>query len=855
MSGTLFLFKKFILRHLWKNKLRTTLTFVGIALGVAILLAIQLANHTSLVKFKQSIDLVSGKANLEIVPTAAPSMRESITQNLSWVWTEDVQWTPFLEQTAIPGNGERLLIHVLGVDMLSDYPFRPFQFTENGKPDNTLDIFNKHQIYISQPLAQQLNVSMNSTTTLLINNTPRQFTIAGILKEKGLSQAYNGYLVLMDISNAQLIYNMAGKLNRLDFIVPKDKLTHIQQKLSSQIPVGTTIQRPKRRGQQVEKMLKAFQLNLMALSFIALLVAMFLIYNTMSISIIRRRQEIGTLRTLGVFKHQLLLLFGAEVLFQGIVGSLLGIGLGILLAQKAVEGVSSTVEVLYTGMPITGIELDPVLLLQVFVIGVSLTFIASLPPIIEAITVVPAEATRRGSIEPKITALSSTLPIISLGLFGLAFWAAQQPPVEGFPIFGHLASLLTVLGVALIMPKLLQILLKLIKPLLNYFFNAEGTIAVASLQGAIGRTSVAVASLMIAIAMTISLAVMIGSFRETVQLWVKQTIQADLWIEPLWRTVSSNRRLSPNLAKQIKQLEGIQLVDEFYEFPVIFDEQPANLATGNFKVLQQRGNLKFLSGESTATVINRALKTNGMLITETFAYKHNLTQGDSITIDTPIGKKSFTIEGVYYDYASEHGYMIIDRELYQDYYNDDSVTGIAVFLDKNIDADKKREEIIHLTDNGTLIKILTQQGLRQEVMRIFEETFSITYALHIISITVAILGILNALFALVLESKREFGILKYIGASTKQIYKIIIIEAGLLGFLGNITGLGVGLLLSVLLIYVINKQSFGWTIQFSIPWDFIVQTIILVMVTSILSGVIPARLASNILAPNVLREE
>ncbi len=860
MTGTRFLFRTFTLRHLLQNKLRNGLTIIGITLGVAILLAIQLANHTALEKFKQSVELVSGKANLEVVPTAAPTMKESIAVNIQWLWSEQDhseqgQWVPIIEQTALPGNGERLLIHVLGVDMLSDFQFRPFEFLSGSEPTDPLSIFNQNRIYISQPLAKHLKITVNEKTTLLIDDTVKEVTVAGILKSTGLSQAYSGNLILMDIGNAQSVYGLEGKINRLDLSVPKDKLETIQARLADQLPSSITVQQPKQRGQQIEKMLKAFQLNLMALSFIALLVAMFLIYNTMSISVLRRRHDIGTLRALGVFKRQILALFGLEVLFHGVLGSLLGLGLGIFLAHKAVSGISSTVEILYTGMPVTGIELNTALLWQAFIVGVGLTLVAAIPPVLEAISVQPAEVTRRGSTDTQIATMARWLPLGSLLLWGIAFWAAQQPPVEGFPVFGHLASLFTVLGVALLMPKLLQIILSLLKPLLSLCFKAEGTIAVASLRGALGRTSVAVASLMVAIAMTISLAVMIGSFRETVQLWVHQTIQADLWIEPLWRTVSSNRRLSPDLAEKIKQVSGVELVDQFYEFPVVYNGQPANLATGNFKVLQKRGNLKFLSGEPTQTVIERTLNNNGMLVTEAFAYKHQLKEKDKITLNTPAGEKTFSIEGIYYDYASEHGYMIIDRTLYQQYYNDNSVTGIAVFLEEGIDATAKQQEIMQLTHHTGLINIVTRQGLREEVMRIFEETFSITYALHIISITVAILGIMNALFAMVLESKREFGILKYIGASAKQIQKIVLVEAGLLGLLGNITGVLVGLLLSVLLIYVINKQSFGWTILFTIPWDFIGQTIALIMFAALISGILPARFASKTLAPNVLREE
>ncbi len=850
-----FLTRAFIVRNLMQNKLRLLLTILGIMLGVAILLAINLANHTSLERFKQSLDLVAGQTNLEISPVAAYDMDETLLFTLPWVWEKQGHFTPVIVQTAVPADGSRHLIYVLGVDMLADFRYRPFEWETTGQPGDPLDILKRNRVYVGHSFAKQNQLKIGNTLNLLIHDRQQSFEVAGILAEKGLSAAYDGNFIMMDIATAQTVFHMPGRINRVDLIVPTEQRAQVQQRLKKELPPGLQVTVPERQGQQAEKMLKAFQLNLMALSFIALLVAMFLIYNTMSISIIRRRTDIGTLRALGTARWQIMALFLSEALVQGIAGSLLGCGFGVFLATQAIKGVSSTVEILYTGMAVSGVEISGPILLQAFLLGVGLTVLSALPPVLEAASVSPAEATRRGSFESKVQNLSAILPVISLILWGLAYWAAQQPSVDGFPIYGHTASLLTVLGVALVMPWFLKYTLRLLKRPMKGLFGAEGRLAVENLQGALARTSVAVASLMVAIAMTVSLAVMIGSFRTTVKAWVQQSIQADIWIEPLWRKLNAKRRINPEVSKKIRSIEGIAYVDNFLEFPIEYNGQPANIAVGEFDVFAKKGNLQFLDGEATRDVMNRALKEDAVIVTETFAYHHHLKKGDTVTLETPQGPLTRPIAGIYYDYASEHGYIVMPWTLYRQHYEGNLLSGIAIYLEKGVQPETVRAEISQRLDNQTGLNIVTQQGLRQEVIRIFDQTFAITYALHVISITVALLGIMNALFALVLESRRDFGILKYLGATVQQIRRIVLIEAGLLGFLGNLAGLAVGFALSFLLINVINRQSFGWTIQFHWPLDFLVQTFALIMITAIISGLFPAHLAGKTLAPNALRDE
>ncbi|MBS1994524.1 MAG: FtsX-like permease family protein, partial [Cyanobacteria bacterium SZAS LIN-3] len=260
------------------------------------------------------------------------------------------------------------------------------------------------------------------------------------------------------------------------------------------------------------------------------------------------------------------------------------------------------------------------------------------------------------------------------------------------------------------------------------------------------------------------------------------------------------------------------------------------------------------SGRSSKEVCAKVVGMHCM-VSEPFAVRRGVKAGDSIALDTPRGKTSFFVDDVFYDYASDLGYVIIPRDTYKNLFGDDTVSNVAIYLDKGADLDKVRSDVLAAVSSNSLLTLSSTAELRKQAIIIFDRTFAITYALHTIAVTVAILSVMNALFALTLESKREFAILRYIGASRGQLSRVVYLQAALIGVFGNVGGIGLGYILSLLLVHVINKQSFGWSVQYSVPFDFIAQSTILVIVTAVLSAVVPAKMAARTLAPAAVRDE
>ncbi|MDX2086186.1 MAG: FtsX-like permease family protein [Candidatus Melainabacteria bacterium] len=878
------LFRQCNLRDLYRNRLRTTLTILGIALGVAVLLAIHLSSRAAVVHFEDSLVRVAGKSNLEIVSETGQPLSEAILPQLSWLWQVPSHYSPVLESTVAIQQGKHppnrpaesspdseslsaTLVPLLAVNMLADRQGQDREdqsspWAPGGEPTNLWDIFKPAHAYVGQQLARQQGLKRGQKMVVWANERAVSLTISGILSDEGLGGAYSGALVLMDMGPAQALLHMPGQLSRISLQVPEDQLESLQEKIQAQLPASWVVQRPERRGQQVGQLLRAYQLNLMALSFIALLVGAFLIYNTLSITVIRRRSEIGILRALGLLRWQVAALYLMEALWVGTLGSLLGLALGWWMAQGTLGAVSQTVQQLYTGQPVGHLRVEWTDFAWAFAWGMGFTLLAAICPVWEAATVAPAEASRRGSDESRLHRLSVRLSLLGVALGLLALWASIQPPVSDFPLFGFLAAFLLLLAAAACTPLLLQALLPPLSRLLSHYRGAQQGLATRMLFGALGRTSVAVASLAISVSMLVSLTVMIGSFRETVVQWVHQTLQADLFIQPAIRSLSRNTGfLHPATLSLVRQTPGVRAVDAFIERPIRFQGQQTYLGAGDFEVLGQYGRLPLLSGEPLSRLMQREqpkMEAKGWvptLVSESFALRFGVKAGQCIEIKSPTGLLTLGIMGIYTDFSSEQGYLVIPRSVYAKRFKDDSLSSLAVFLHPSADSQQVRQQFMRRLPRQSRLSIQTNRALRAEVLRIFDQTFAVTYAMQGVAIAVAVLAILNTLLALVLEHRRDLGLLKYLGASQKTIRQMVLTQALTLGTLGTALGWGVGWLLAILLIQVINRQSFHWSIQWHWPWPSLLLATGLLLLTAWLGGLLPARMAGKTMATEALRAE
>ena len=432
-------------------------------------------------------------------------------------------------------------------------------------------------------------------------------------------------------------------------------------------------------------------------------------------------------------------------------------------------------------------------------------------------------------------------------LFLLALWLSTLKPLSNRPVFGYFAAVATVFAAAFLVPVLLHILSRAGAKPLDRIFQVEGWLANSNLSGAIRRISISVAALAVSLSMMVAMALMIHSFRETVIYWVSQTLHADLYVRPVTRTnVTVQATISDEVERIIRAHPAVAAVGRYRSFDVLFEGDLVTLGAGEFSILLDHGNLLFKDPSNARNVMREAIGKEVVVISESLAIKHSKRVGDWIQLATSKGLIAFRVAAVYYDYSSDRGVVVMDRSTFTRFFGEQPPTSLTVYLIPGRDPERTREEMLAKLGPRYRLFIDTNASLRREVLRIFDNTFLIAYALEVVAVLVAILGVASTLMTLILERRQELRILRQVGASRRQVNKMVIIEAVLLGGVSQFLGIVVGVLLSLILIFVINVQSFGWTIQFRLPVTFILQSSILILAAAALSGYFPARRACQL---------
>jgi putative ABC transport system permease protein len=378
-----------------------------------------------------------------------------------------------------------------------------------------------------------------------------------------------------------------------------------------------------------------------------------------------------------------------------------------------------------------------------------------------------------------------------------------------------------------------------------------------------GRNAVTVSALMVGLAIMIGVVVMVRSFRDTVETWVNDTVMADLVVAPsAWlqgkQIGQASRELPGSLLATLKAVEGIAAVDTYRDVHIEAQGRQVAMVSRDLRLHAEKGRYLMVAGD-WQTVLRKAAETGGVLLSEVLADRLGLQVGGALTITTPQGPKTVVVEGMFYDYATDGGKIVIDRAFYRQWWDDDHVTVFALYLAPGAEMEQLRQRVSRVLTGGQeqLVQptIIRNKDLRQEILKIFDRTFVLTYVLEIIAVLVAVLGIVNTLVTAVLERRRELATLQAIGASTSQVERLVLWEAIYLGLIGAVLGVVGGLALAWILIAVINKQSFGWTVRMTVPMSVLLQAVALSVSAAWIAGYLPARWAARQPVGEGLREE
>lgn len=841
----------------WRAKpFSAALNVFGLAIGVSVYLAVQIVNHSATRAFQAGIDLVAGRSDLEI--TAPDGVDETVWPKLTGFPGLKAA-TPIVEAHApLPDHlGEYL--RILGVDPFTAGPFlEPFAGgSETRAWDNSgmADWQTKgNALAVDEAWSEKLGLSPGSTLRITTGAETRSVSVSGTFRQdpgRGGSMRH----AFLDIGWAQELLGMTGKLSSIQLIASDPaKASELATALEKILPPGARVTPPAQRNRQVSLMLQGFQLNLTALSLVSLLAGVFLIGNTIAASVVRQRREIGVLRAIGASKTQVRTVFLAEAAVSAMLGAMLGIPLARLLAGVLLEGVSKTISAHYVLLSIDHAWVSPLHVAQAAGCGLVAALAGAWLPAREASEVDPVAVLRLGrnleSRPPRLTVslVSSLILLLLSGL--LAVLALRTGPawlsfgsclalVLGFVMLGRPAAR----AAAWMVERLTRALpgLTLIR------------MGAAHLQRALHRAVPVIAALLTSVAMVLGVTIMIFSFRGTLKLWVDDTLQADLYAAPAANeVVRRGSELPPAMLDFLRHHPEVRETETLREERVLLsDGGEYSLKTVNRP--PQRP-LSYVDGNDREKDAAWRLPDH-VAISEILANRLGWKTGQQIAVKTPGGSVSFTIAGIFYDYADDQGCLYLTPENHARHWTGTGVHAAAVFLRDPAKTATLEEELrLKFSQDGGLA-LYANRALRDRVFGIFDQTFAVTELLRVIAIAVALIGIVLALSTLVAERAYEIAVLRSIGAGRGQVAAIHLAEAGLIGLVSAVLGAACGLLLAMILTWVVNKAFFGWTVRFAIPWGELAWTPVWVTACALAAGLIPAWKAARAPLAAALRSE
>ena len=858
--------------HAGQQPVRVALSVVGVSLGVLASVAISAANVEVLRSFEQAVTTVAGPASLEIVGQGF-GVDESVITAVRRV-PGVAAASPVIEETAVVASGDHRgeSIQVYGLDLLAEVGQKGFQVREADRDRAIQELFASDAVYVGAALAESLKLTVGQSFDVRAGGRVIPLRVVGLLEAAQGRDSLWDRVAVMDVAAAQVAFASIGRLQHIDLVTQDGRSPEeIAEALRTVLPPHLTVQRPTQRSKQVENMVRSFQLNLTVLSWVGLLVGTFLIYNTMAFAVAQRRKEIGIYRALGMSEWRVAGLFLVEGALLGLAGGLLGGIGGIWLSQKLVLLVGRTIADLYVPVshPGAGFSLDQATaraLVQGMLFGVFVSMTGALAPSIEASRTIPVRALAPGDYEQTQQLRNRWFIGMSALLFVLAGLSSRMGPVEGLPLFGYFATLCVLASLACLSPVCIQALGRTKPGRRDDALALDGSLRRIAADHAArhpGRNAVTVSALMVGLAIMIGVVVMVRSFRETVEAWVNDTVMADLIVAPpTWlqgkQIGQAGRALPGSLEVALASIDGVVAVDTYRDVQIQAQGQSVAMVSRDLRLHAAHSRYLLTQGDSAAT-LKRAAETGGVIVSEVLANRLGLRAGGLVSLMTPQGAKAVPVEGIFYDYSTDGGKMVMERAFYRHDWQDDLVTVFAVYLAPGVDGEQVRDRMVRALagqDERAIPPIVIRnRELRQGIMDIFDRTFVLTYVLEIIAVLVAVLGIVNTLVTAVLERRRELATLQAIGASPKQVERLVLWEAVYLGVIG--AGLGVvgGLALAWILIAVINKQSFGWTIRMIVPVGVLLQAVVLAVGAAWIAGYFPARWAARQPVVEGLREE
>jgi putative ABC transport system permease protein len=827
----------YLLRHPWQ----LALALLGIGVGVAVIVAVDLANASARKAFLLSMDTITGAATHQVIG-GPRGLDENIYTELR-VTHGMRTLAPVVEGTV---TIDGVSLSLLGIDLFAEREIRSFTGetrSEDSDESNSQSLFvgflvEPGVVMTSEQTATDLELSVGEAFELIADGRARPAELLAVFDDEGGLDR----LLVTDIATAQEWLDKAGQLTRIDVRVEDDTALAA---LRAALPDGTQVLSATGRTRATADMSQAFMTNLTAMSLLALLVGLFLIFNSVNFSVLQRRALIGVLRALGLTRRQLLTMILVEAGLVGLVAAGLGVVFGIVLGEQLIDLVSRTINDLYFRVTVTSISVEPFSIVKGLVAGVGAALVAAVIPAIEATSYTPRLALARSTLERRAR---HALPALAFTGLAAVLVAAVLVLVSGNNLVAGLTAIfLLILGFALFVPLFVSVAAKLTAPIANTIGGTPARMAVAGIASGLSRTGVAIVALAVAVSATIGVSVMVDSFRGSVGTWLEQTLQADVYAGVQRGT------LDPTLAEDIRHIDGVEAMST---------SRRAWIEDANGRTRLRA--IKMAPGSYAGTEILDANpdeawpaweSSDAVLVSESYAFRSGVGAGDVITLATDNGPRDFTVAATFQSYDVNASAVMISRATYARHFNDDGIDSVGLYLADGVSADSVIARVQTLAAGRQTVRAASNAGIREESLAIFDRTFVITDVLYWLALGVAFIGILSAMLALQLERAREFATLRALGMTPAQVGGMITAQTGVIGLLSGLAAIPLGVVMAWVLIKVINRRAFGWQIDMAIAADILLVSVAFAIGAALLAGLYPAFRAGQCQPAIAMREE
>jgi putative ABC transport system permease protein len=810
------LLRTFSWQELRHHPWRSAAAVVAVLLGVALAFSVHLINASALGEFSSAVRAINGQADLEL-----RGVQGRLDEALYGRVATNPQVTlasPVLELStlAVTADGRRVPLRVVGVDALLVAALAPALMPVPASQDDRLAVLAPATVFLNPAAQRALTTGQGPGRVRLQSGMQwREATVAGTVQAGGAA------LAVMDIGAAQDLFGLAGQLSRIDVRLAPGA-DHAAWIASLRLPAGVTASAPGDTALQVSNLSRAYRVNLTVLALVALFTGAFLVYSVLSLSVARRAQQLALLAVLGLTPRERLRLVLAESLLLGAAGSVAGLALGTGLAASALRLMGGDLGGGFFAGSAPTLQWDGTAALVYGLLGVAAACVGGWWPARAAQALPPAQ-TLKGLGAALHTGTSRARPLLLMGAAGVL---ALTPPVFGVPLAAYVAVGLLLVGGITALPGLIALGYDRLAPRVAH--RLLPLLAVERARRVRESAAVAVSGVVAALSLAVALTVMVASFRESVTRWLDVVLPADLYV----RTASGMGAADtvyfpPPLVQAIAQVPGVRQLGTQRTRAVQLDPARPPVALISRDLPDPARNLALVGAPHPVPAGQIGLWVSEAMVDLYGAQPGRVFAPFSevfLPIPSVAGSSSatFFIAGVWRDYARQSGAVAIDRRDYERLTGDLRVNDLALWLEGRADPAAVQAAVRRLAQTDgrdpDLLEFASASQIRATSLRIFDRSFAVTYWLQAVAIGIGLFGVAASFSAQVLARRKEFGLLAHLGLTRRQILAVVAGEGATWTAMGALAGLGLGLAVSVVLVHVVNPQSFHWSMDLSAPW-------------------------------------